>query len=730
MWSAHSHRDLGALAFGCAPAMVLPWAIAGGWPVWPLLAIWIGGYGLRWRNGDGRLTTDCTILGVCYAWLERGELVAIVPKSWNYTMGVLNGAEELSMARIATTVAVALTLSAAIYPWPRKMSTMDPRLEENEGKYHWRSGVEVPKARIFPCETKHARIFPKRHAFAYSYLQCGYPIIPTEHRHNGMVRFSGTDRSLGRWWLRVRAEDYLARGNDEHGFYWKLKTYLQEQHVKDSEWCYAYLVTAPRFLGYAFNPVSFWYIYDAEHQLKKMILEVNNTFGERRMYLLDGSSSPTSPTIPNSQPFPRAEEHEPQLPNGAKSKFTDVWMKDFHVSPFNSRKGSYSLKALNPFPFASYENPMIDNTITLKSSKDHGKLVARLYSTGKSFSPDHLGLFGTLRFVLSWWWVGFVTFPRIVREAGKLFFKRKLHVWFRPEVLTTSIGRLPSSTETTIYKVFALYLTTLVNQTSVPFRITLKTSIPEPVTNLITTCGEDTGNPRMRYIEIRVLTPGFYSRLVHYTYTSEAVDRECIFTDERNRTLWICRPQLLPLLLSERSSIQINEQGVRAVPRTYLDELRWLLLKKLRCAPADPAYSVTPKSTTSTVNDIRHRPYSELDKFVRSVGGQPYAGEYRRAVTKLFLAQRFCFGFSEVVGLVDLVLRVSFCLLAVLQLRKWSELGERSGPGDCLKLLLTQRNVSACFGAHRFSSWDWWWMAKSAASMYACHAYGLLKGYK
>lgn len=135
------------------------------------------------------------------------------------------------------------------------------------------------------------------------------------------------------------------------------------------------------------------------------------------------------------------------MPDGVKSRFSDVWMKDFHVSPFNSRKGSYSLKALNPFPCVTYDNPVIDNTITLKSSKDHAKLVARLYSTGKALDPQGLGFFGTLRFILSWWWVGFMTSPRILREAFKLFFKRKLHVWLRPEVLTSSIGRFPTTSE-------------------------------------------------------------------------------------------------------------------------------------------------------------------------------------------------------------------------------------------------------------------------------------------
>lgn len=175
-----------------------------------------------------------------------------------------------------------------------------------------------------------------------------------------------------------------------------------------------------------------------------MILEVNNTFGERRMYLLDGSSMSSPPSTPDTQ---SADILGPPLPRGPKARFTDLWMKDFHVSPFNSRKGAYALKALNPFPHASYDDPRIDNTITLKSSKDHAKLVARLNSTGPSIDPDRLGTIGALRFIMSWWWVGLVTFPRIIREAFKIFFKRKLHVWLRPEVLQSSVGREPTPTE-------------------------------------------------------------------------------------------------------------------------------------------------------------------------------------------------------------------------------------------------------------------------------------------
>lgn len=158
--------------------------------------------------------------------------------------------------------------------------------------------------------------------------------------------------------------------------------------------------------------------------------------------------------MPSDPSTTDSEVSAPELPAGAKSRFTDIWMKDFHVSPFNSRKGSYVLKALNPFPYATYDSPAIDNTITLISSKDHAKLVARLNSTGPAIHQNQLGVLNTARFILTWWWVGLVTFPRIVREAGKLFFKRSLHVWFRPEVLHTGVGRMPTSTEMSVIPSF------------------------------------------------------------------------------------------------------------------------------------------------------------------------------------------------------------------------------------------------------------------------------------
>lgn len=222
------------------------------------------------------------------------------------------------------------------------------------------------------------------------------------------------------------------------------------------EYPFAYLVTAPKLFGYSFNPVSFWYLYSADRELTAMILEVNNTFDERRMYFLkatenlvasshrhdkvahlkDSSGTKDAPLVPNTVELQRET-----------TKFTNSWTKGFHVSPFNSRKGEYSLVAYDPLYPTMNGRGRIENAITLRSTKAGSKLVARIFSLGASLDPADMTLWQKLKFLSSWWWTGFVTFPHIVREAGKLFFQKKLHVWYRPEPLKESIGRNADATE-------------------------------------------------------------------------------------------------------------------------------------------------------------------------------------------------------------------------------------------------------------------------------------------
>lgn len=72
-----------------------------------------------------------------------------------------------------------------------------------------------------------------------------------------------------------------------------------------------HLQTFPRVLGYVFNPVSFWYCYEASN-LIAVICEVNNTFGETHSYVIKH---------PKNEVF--------------------ILPKEFHVSPFFDIKGQY-----------------------------------------------------------------------------------------------------------------------------------------------------------------------------------------------------------------------------------------------------------------------------------------------------------------------------------------------------------------------------------------------------
>lgn len=185
-----------------------------------------------------------------------------------------------------------------------------------------------------------------------------------------------------------------------------------------------------------------------------MILEVNNTSDERRIYLLKAPDLDFTPKDINGTPglaeredFKKTTAIVSDIEIQPSSKLGSKWAKDFHVSPFNSRKGSYTLSAHDPFYPALSGKGSINNVVNLLSSKDHVKMVTRIFSTAESIDPSLLNLLGRLKFIASWWWVGLVTFPRVVHEAGKLFFRRKLHVWRRPEVLEGSIGRQETGDE-------------------------------------------------------------------------------------------------------------------------------------------------------------------------------------------------------------------------------------------------------------------------------------------
>ncbi|KAI4099685.1 MAG: hypothetical protein LQ339_005850 [Xanthoria mediterranea] len=370
-----------------------------------------------------------------------------------------------------------------------------------------------------------------------------------------------------------------------------------------------------------------------------MILEVNNTFDERRLYFLKGGHDDPK------------DEH---AADPSPSKFKDTWAKDFHVSPFNSRKGSYALNAYDPFSPNLSGTGMIDNTITLRSSKSHPKLVARVFSTEASSDPATIGYWASLRFIAAWWWVGFVTFPRIVREAGKLFFRRKLHVWYRPEVLKDTIGRQATQDEVVVESTFRNFLKYVIATSKIehPIRY-ISSSTSSPTLEILYPTTIESQSESKAIMELKITTPVFFSRLARYSHISEFLSNEILTNDDKDRTFYTSHPGILLQLFEISKSLLRPPIDHASLP----NRLRWRFLHWLRSHR--PHHVQNGEGLQHMKIDIRHLSFSELDAFAMvHEKSRPRKTQYMRTVTKILLSDIMAFGYPEILDAMVYVLKV------------------------------------------------------------------------
>ena len=392
------------------------------------------------------------------------------------------------------------------------------------------------------------------------------------------------------------------------------------------------------FLGYSFNPVSFWYLYDKTSNLKAMILEVNNTFDERRIYFLRQDTGCSANDISDGSETEISTDMDPSS-NSSSDKFKSAWSKDFHVSPFNSRKGSYSLKVADPFFPDPDSRLSISNVITLKSSKDHAKLVARIDSTAPSIDPSNLGPFRALYFITSWWWVGFVTFPRIVREAARLFFKRGLHVWYRPEVARSSIGRKPTAQEKYIFRfdvthtqltihssiesVFQGYLKQCIEDSPTALCVKYESAtMNDPSSKIYTSRIQDSETTSNDLINFKPTTPFFYTNLALASHVTDFIKSTLQCTDPLKTILYTNHPNLV------QASFAYKEEQTPIHLKSPLSSPRWL-----------------------SVYLLRGFQLSDLDVYAMTNPHDIKSADYRSAILKLLVAKYLTFGFVEVLDL-------------------------------------------------------------------------------
>ena len=168
------------------------------------------------------------------------------------------------------------------------------------------------KPKILFSQVMHKRLFPHVNRFVYDIYYLCFPLSKMEDMKDG-YRFGVNSRGL----MSFYEKDHGARDGSSLQIW--IKEIFSTYGVKDCE--NIFLVTMPRVFGHVFNPVSFWLCQDSEENLRAVLCEVNNTFGETHSYLC----APDNGDIIT-----------PEMVLEGK--------KLFHVSPFLEREGKYRFR--------------------------------------------------------------------------------------------------------------------------------------------------------------------------------------------------------------------------------------------------------------------------------------------------------------------------------------------------------------------------------------------------
>lgn len=156
---------------------------------------------------------------------------------------------------------------------------------------------------LYRGTVRHERLQPRRYGFQTDLFMFYLDLDDLE----GLVRSN-------RWISRNRFNLYSFYDRDhfylgQAGIRQNLNAYLQREGVREIP-ARVHLLTHLRFLGYVFNPVSFYFCFREDGSPLCVVAEVQNTYGELKPYLL-------APEDWDGQRFHR--EHA----------------KEFYISPFS-----------------------------------------------------------------------------------------------------------------------------------------------------------------------------------------------------------------------------------------------------------------------------------------------------------------------------------------------------------------------------------------------------------
>ena len=161
-------------------------------------------------------------------------------------------------------------------------------------------------------EVVHKRLRPKPHALRYRVFALLLDLDRIGEAESGCRWLSHNRFNL----LSVHDCDY---GDGQGGALADDLRRLFAAGGHDTGGCRILLLTYPRLLGYVFNPLSTFFLVDNANQLRAIVYEVSNTFGERKRHVLGAG-----------------EAHD-----GVYAQSTG---KELFVSPFAPSTGGYGFR--------------------------------------------------------------------------------------------------------------------------------------------------------------------------------------------------------------------------------------------------------------------------------------------------------------------------------------------------------------------------------------------------
>ncbi|KAJ3811527.1 hypothetical protein F5876DRAFT_75720 [Lentinula aff. lateritia] len=316
-----------------------------------------------------------------------------------------------------------------------------------------------PKGYILTNAVSHTRFIPFLYSFKYTTIAVFVEISALEDSKLDTPFLFGYNK---RWrsLCSLSSDGYLlpSSGIGKMGFRGKVGALLKQGGCGDvmdgtNE---IWMLSMPSYLGFeGINPLTVYLIYsiatpssvfrsedDREsRKLRLVLFEVHNTFGEGHVYFM-------RPGIEEDSSLKRMYDHQWTFPRA------------FHVSPFNDRKGWYTVSIKLPqFPDANRGiegNPKPVISIQLREPNVEAnqlempgqtKLIATLRATNALPLPSARNVLFTL---VSYPLELFMSMPRILYQAGILHYRKgddksDLKVYIRPEPFLPPPSFAPSS---------------------------------------------------------------------------------------------------------------------------------------------------------------------------------------------------------------------------------------------------------------------------------------------